>query len=69
MWKKTKQFVIKDKNKIEVFDFPDEWYFGEDKKIPNGSAKYGTVLLISNIPLTAAKAGQRNSRSQPEATL
>ncbi len=40
---KTKQFIIKGKNEIEVFDFPDEWYFGEDKKIPNGSAKFGLV--------------------------
>ncbi len=39
----TKQFIIKDKNEIKVFDFPDEWYFGEDKKIPNGSAKFGLV--------------------------
>ena len=39
----TKQFIIKDKNEIKVFDFPDEWYFGEDEKIPNGSAKFGLV--------------------------
>lgn len=46
---KTKQFVIKDKNKIEVFDFPNEWYFGEDKKIPNGSAKFGLVNFEYSI--------------------
>lgn len=40
---KTKQFIIKDKNEIKVFDFPDEWYFGEYKKIPNGTAKFGLV--------------------------
>ncbi|WP_253287612.1 stalk domain-containing protein [Anaerotignum sp. MSJ-24] len=45
----TKQFVIKDKNKIEVFDFPDEWYFGEDKKIPNGTAKFGLVNFKYSI--------------------
>jgi len=39
----TKQFIIKGKNEIEVFDFPDEWYFGEAEKIPNGSAKFGLV--------------------------
>ena len=46
---KTKQFIIKDKNEIKVFDFPDEWYFGEDKKIPNGTAKFGLVNFKYSI--------------------
>lgn len=45
----TKQFVIKAKNEIEVFNFPDEWYFGEDEKIPNGSAKFGLVNFKYSI--------------------
>lgn len=45
----TKQFVIKGKNEIEVFNFPDEWYFGEAEKIPNGSAKFGLVNFEYSI--------------------
>ncbi len=45
----TKQFIIKGKNEIEVFDFPNEWYFGEAEKIPNGSAKFGLVNFEYSI--------------------
>ncbi len=45
-----KDFTVeKGRNNITAIDFPNEWYFGEAEKIPNGSAKFGLVNFEYSI--------------------